>query len=114
MNNRFINTTTKGTLGESKAIEFLVNNNFKIIGKNFSSKFGEIDVIAKKDEVMHFIEVKSGFGFEPIYNITPSKIKKITKTLYAYMKKNRIDTPFCIDAIIIENNRLEFIENITL
>ncbi len=109
-----MNTTTKGTLGESKAIEFLVNNNFKIIGKNFSSKFGEIDIIAKKDEVIHFIEVKSGFGFEPIYNITPNKIKKITKTIHTYIKKNKIDTPFCIDAIIIEDNKLELIENITL
>lgn len=109
-----MNTTTKGSLAESKAIEFLISKNFKIIDKNFNSKFGEIDIIAKKDGVLHFIEVKSGIGFEPIYNITPSKIKKITKTIYAYIKKNRIDSSFCIDAIIIENTKLELIENITL
>ncbi|EAK0706386.1 YraN family protein, partial [Campylobacter coli] len=47
-----------GILGEDKACEFLKKQKFEILKRNFRSKFGEIDVIAKKDGILHFIEVK--------------------------------------------------------
>jgi putative endonuclease len=107
-----MNTKTKGNIAESKAAEFLKDNNFKIIERNFYTKFGEIDIIAFKNSVFHFIEVKSGKNFEPVYNITPSKLQRIIKSAYVYLKKHNINSAFCIDAIIIKND-IEFIENIT-
>jgi putative endonuclease len=103
----------KGNIAEDKAVAFLVSNNYKIRKRNFYSRFGEIDIIAINDDVIHFVEVKSGNDFEPIYNITPSKIKKIIKTAQLYMKKNNLNISYCIDAIIIENNEIDFVENIT-
>ena len=50
----------KGNLAEDTACGFLYDNGFTIIERNFYSRFGEIDIIATKDEVFHFIEVKSG------------------------------------------------------
>lgn len=47
-----------GILGEDKACNFLKKQGFEILKRNFHSKFGEIDIIAKKDEILHFIEVK--------------------------------------------------------
>ena len=47
-----------GILGEDKACAFLKKQGFKILKRNFHSKFGEIDIIATKDEILHFIEVK--------------------------------------------------------
>ncbi|HAA2046827.1 TPA_asm: hypothetical protein GD813_03985 [Campylobacter jejuni] len=47
-----------GILGEDKACKFLKKQGFEILKRNFHSKFGEIDIIAKKDEILHFIEVK--------------------------------------------------------
>jgi putative endonuclease len=108
-----MNTKTKGNLSEQKASEYLKSKNYKITERNFYSKFGEIDIIAFKDGVYHFVEVKSGEGFEPIYNITPAKLQRVIKTAYVYMKKNRIDSSFCIDAIIIKSEQIEFIENIS-
>ncbi|WP_035908167.1 YraN family protein [Lebetimonas sp. JS032] len=107
-----MNTKTKGNIAEQKAAQFLKNNNFKIIERNFYTKFGEIDIIAFKNSVFHFIEVKSGKNFEPVYNITHAKLQRIIKSAYVYLKKHNINSAFCIDAIIIKND-IEFIENIT-
>ncbi len=109
-----MNTKAKGNLAEDKAVEFLKSKNYQIIERNFYSRFGEIDIIAKKDNILHFIEVKSGENFEPIYNITPTKLKRIIKTLNLYLKKHKINNPYQIDAIIIKNNEIEYIKNISM
>ena len=103
----------KGNLAEDLAVEYLMNLGFKIIERNFYSRFGEIDIVASKDETLHFIEVKSGERFEPVDNITPNKIEKIIKTINYYIMKNRLNMPYQIDAIIIKNSKIEYIENIT-
>lgn len=48
-----------GEIGEYVAKMFLVKHGFMIVEKNFTRKIGEIDIIAKKDLKLHFIEVKS-------------------------------------------------------
>jgi len=108
-----MNSRNKGNLAEDRACEYLQKLGYKIVERNFYCKGGEIDIIAYKDEVFHFIEVKSGKTFEPIFNITTSKLKKVIKCSYFYMKKNMIKSAFCIDAIIVKDD-IEFIKNITL
>ena len=103
----------KGNIAEEKAANFLKEKGFKIVKRNFYTKFGEIDIIAFKNGVFHFVEVKSGKNFEPIYNITPTKLKRIIKSAYVFLQKEKINSPFCIDAIIVKE-KIEFIENITL
>jgi len=105
----------KGNLAEDKACQFLDENGYMIIERNFYSRFGEIDIIASKDEVLHFIEVKSGLDYESaIQNITPSKLRKFIKTVNVYIKKNALDVNFMIDAVVITPKNIEIIENITL
>ncbi|CBG40235.1 YraN family protein [Helicobacter mustelae] len=104
----------KGLLAEKKAGEYLLERGFEIAEYNFFSRYGEIDIIALRDDVLHFIEVKSGKNFNPIYAITPQKMKKIIKTIEYYKCRNSLDLPFCIDAICIENDEILFLENITL
>ena len=108
-----MNTRKKGLKAEKLATNYLKKHNYKIITTNFYSKFGEIDIIAYKDNTFHFIEVKSGVNFEPIYNITPSKLNKIIKTAKYYIKINKITSSWCIDAIIIKD-KINHIKNITL
>ena len=100
-----------GSIAEDKAVEFLLQNGFRVIERNFYSKFGEIDIIALKNEVLHFIEVKSGKG-EPIYKITPSKISKIQKTIQFYLNKTKLDFDYCIDGLIVKDDNIELFENI--
>ncbi len=102
----------KGDFAENRAISYLQELDFLVIDKNYYSRFGEIDIIAVKDKVLHFIEVKSG-NYDPIYKISPSKISKISKTAEIYISKKKIDMDFCIDALIVRED-IEFIENITL
>ena len=105
----------KGNLAEDKACEFLLNNGFMIIERNFYSRFGEIDIIATKDEVLHFIEVKSGLDYESaVQNITPQKLSRLIKTGNVYLKKNVLDVDFVYDAVVVTPKEIEFVENITL
>ena len=108
----------KGDLAEEIAIDYLVQKNFKIVHKNFfAKKLGEIDIVAYQDKVLNFIEVKSGEG-EPIYNITPSKLSKIIRSVDYYLQKYSIIGAYQIDAVIVKDysldNRVELIENITI
>ena len=105
----------KGNLAEDKACKFLDENGFMIIERNFYSRFGEIDIIATKDEVLHFVEVKSGLDFESaIQNITPKKLSRLLRTGDVYMKKNSLDVDFVYDAIVITPQEVEFVQNITI
>ena len=105
----------KGNLAEEQASSFLEKNGFCIIERNFYSRFGEIDIIATKDEVLHFVEVKSGLDYESaVQNITPSKLSKLIRTGNVYLKKNALDVNYAYDAIIITPKSIDFIENITL
>lgn len=104
----------KGNRAEEAGAIFLKDLGFKIVERNFYSPYGEIDIIAQRSGVLHFIEVKSGANFEPIYNITPTKLARIIKSAHHYIHQKRIASPFCIDALIYRGEKVEFIENITL
>jgi putative endonuclease len=108
-------TKQKGDYFESKAVDFLYSNGFLIVERNFyAKKLGEIDIIAIKDEVYHFVEVKSGESFEAVYNITPSKLHKFLRSVQYYLKVKNLDVSFCIDAIIYAGEEVEYLENITI
>jgi len=107
-----MNTRDKGRIAEDKTCEYLKKNGYKIVERNFYTKFGEIDIIAYKNGVFHFVEVKSGTTFKPVYNITPAKLKRIIKSAYVYMKLKRIDSAFCIDAVIVTDG-IEHLVNVS-
>ena len=110
-----MNTTSKGNKFETKACEYLTSQAFIIIERNYhAKKLGEIDIICKKDDVYHFIEVKSGDSFEAVYNITPSKLHKLYRSIDYYLKVKNLDIAYCVDAIIFAGDELEYLENITL
>ena len=105
----------KGNIAEDKACAFLFENGFEIVERNFYQRFGEIDIIATREGVFHFVEVKSGEDYElAIQNITPTKLSRIIKTANVYMKKNNYTQSFTFDAIIVTPSEIEFLKNITL
>lgn len=48
-----------GEIGENIAIKFLMKRNFSILDRNYTKKWGEIDIVAEKKNKLYFIEVKS-------------------------------------------------------
>ncbi len=103
-----------GKDSESVAVRHLKKNGYKILEQNYRNQLGEIDIIATQHDVIHFVEVKSGTTFEPIYNITPSKLSKIIKTANIYLKSHKLSQAFCIDACIVKGKDVEHLENLTL
>jgi len=105
----------KGNLAEAKALQHLVQNGFEIVDQNVYSRFGEIDIIAKKNGVLHFIEVKSSLDYESaIYNITSKKLQRVIKTAQVYLKKNGIASEYVFDAVIVTPHQIEIVENLTM
>lgn len=106
----------KGDKAEDLACLYLKDNSFKIIERNFyAKKLGEIDIVASKDSIYHFIEVKSAQDYETaVNNISPSKLSKLIRSVSYYLQSKDLDKSFCIDAIIVVNEKVEYIENITI
>ena len=101
-----MSTRNLGLLGEQIASRFLENLGYKIIERNFSSKLGEIDIVALDGDILVFVEVKArwsdNFGL-PEEAITPQKIRKIIKTAQYYkLKHPQLPESLRIDAIALD------------
>lgn len=95
-----------GRSGEQRAVEYLQNKGYKILERNFRSKFGEIDIVALDGNFLVFIEVKTRWSKKyglPEEAVTPTKIRSIIKT-GKYYKLLHSQTPdlMRIDVIAIE------------
>lgn len=92
-----------GKYGESLAIKWLMKNGFLIVDTNWKSGRCEIDILARKENVLHAIEVKSRrttmFG-NPEQSISPSKQKNIVAACSAYLM-NADDDQIQIDILAI-------------
>jgi len=102
-----------GKIAEKKAVEYLKSLGYSIKEMNFHSRFGEIDIVCRKDDILHFIEVKYSKKYDPITRITPSKLAKIIKTIDYYMYKKDIDMDYQIDALLVNDTLIEIVENIS-
>jgi len=109
-----------GAEGESAACEFLETKGFSVISKNFyAGRSGEIDLVAAKDKLLLFVEVKArnseAFG-GGIYSITESKKKKLRASAKYYLLKNpEYNSPeynIRFDLIIVKNGKIEWIDDI--
>lgn len=110
-----MHTKAKGNLAEEKGCDYLRNNGYRILDRNVYNRFGEIDIIALRDNVIHFVEVKSAQTYEQaVNNITPAKLQKLNRTIQFYLQQKRLNCDYCVDALIIVDDVVEWIENITL
>jgi len=113
-----------GKYGEALAKDFLIKKGYEILEMNFHySRMAEIDIIALKDNVVHFVEVKTrtqNFFGSPMEAINRNKLISIFKcaNYYLYNSKKRYKR-IQIDAIGIllkgkEIQKIDFIEDICL
>ncbi len=119
-----MNNKIKGKIGEELAAQFLTKQGYTVIETNYRySKIAEIDIIAKKHNVLHFIEVKTRTSLRsglPLEAITPAKLKAIQTCAMYYLKNS--DNKFKkiqIDAIGVTINstnehKIDFVEDISI
>lgn len=109
-----MHTRARGNIAEERGCEYLRSQGFRIVERNVYNRFGEIDIIALKDNVIHFVEVKSAQTYaQAVNNITSAKLQKLNRTIQTYLQKKRLDLDYCIDAVIVTDKAIEYIENIT-
>lgn len=120
-----------GNIGETIACTFLEKRGFQIIERNYLRKWGEIDIVAKKRSIIHFVEVKSvscvtldavshGTSPRPEDNVHPQKLKRLARAMQTYVLEKHIDLDWQLDLITVridEKNRkgrAELLENIII
>ncbi|MDW5300355.1 MAG: YraN family protein [Sedimentibacter sp.] len=107
----------KGFEYEKIAEKYLLDKNYIIEKTNFTCRLGEIDIIARKDGILHFIEVKGrkntdyGYPREAVTLIKQKKIIKVAK--YYFMLAGSDDFPcqFDVIEIIMDVKIINHIEN---
>lgn len=119
-----------GKRGEDEACAHLIRAGFKIIGRNYWRKWGEIDVIAQKGTDLRFVEVKSvsrefisnNEDYEPEDNLHPWKRKRLRRVIETYILDKDLDDEidWQVDAITVYLNqagivlKIEHLEDIVL
>ncbi len=100
-----------GNKAEEKAQGFLKSNGYKILRRNFKTKLGEIDIIAKDKDTFCFVEVKCrsserfGTGFEALNS---RKQSQISKAALVYLKENKLlDRKARFDVVSLDNSGTE-------
>ena len=85
-----MHTKAKGNMAEERGAEYLRKNGFRILDRNVYNRFGEIDIISFRDDVIHFVEVKSATSYEQaINNITPQNSKNWEEqSSFIFKRKN--------------------------
>ncbi|KAF2516167.1 YraN family protein [Flavobacterium foetidum] len=110
-----------GKLGEDLAASYLEENEYEILERNFTSQKAEIDIIAKKDNVIAIVEVKTrsslDFGLPQDF-VKPKKIQQLVKAVNAYIndreKDFEEDLEIRFDIVAIHKNGESFaIEHLT-
>ena len=104
-----------GELGENIATKFLMKHGFSILDRNYTRKWGELDIIAEKTGKLYFIEVKSvsretleNVLYEtsesrPEDNMHPWKLKRLSRTIQTYLLSQKIpeEKEWQVDLLVV-------------
>ena len=107
-----------GKKGEQLAVDFLLNNSYEIVARNYRFNKAEVDIIAKKDDILAIIEVKtrstSDFG-DPQDFVKPKQIQHLVKAVDDYVIANELELEVRFDIIAIvkegKGYAIEHLEN---
>lgn len=104
-----------GAWGEQITAKNFHNRGFRLLGLNYRKKYGEIDVIVQKANVIHFVEVKT-VSYEtkvdleravlhgtwrPEENVTAHKVLKLSRAIESWLRENKWDGKWQIDVVAV-------------
>ncbi|MCR4276477.1 MAG: YraN family protein [Candidatus Parcubacteria bacterium] len=100
-------------MGENVACEYLRRHGFKIRDRNFARKTGELDIIAEKEDTLHFVEVKTILAhrfpnendpndvYDPSLNLHEAKMRKVARTGEWYVLEKHWEGGWQVDGILV-------------
>lgn len=109
--NIVVNTVRKGKDYENVVKNYLLKHDYKIIETNYKCKYGEIDIIAKRGNMLCFVEVKgrSKDIIPPANYVDEDKQKKIAQSAKNYLKENNLQCGVRFDVVeITDKSRATF------
>jgi len=105
-----------GEMGENIAIRFLMKQGYSILERNYTKKWGELDIIAEKKGRLHFVEVKSVSRetledvtpetldqYHPEDNMHPWKLKRLARTIQTYLLSEKVpeEKEWQVDLLVV-------------
>ena len=107
-----------GKKGEQLAVDFLLKNGYDIVERNYRFDKAEVDIIARKEDILAIVEVKTrsttDFG-NPEDFVKPKQIKNLVKAVDEYVNENNLDVEVRFDIIAIvktgKNYQIEHLED---
>lgn len=108
-------SSARGHLAENWAVDYLAKLGYKIIGRNWRTKYCEIDIIAWQNDRLYFVEVKfrastgQGSGME---YITRKKLARMRYAANSWVQQNAYEGVYGLAALAISQNHIEFIEDV--
>lgn len=111
-----------GLWGEAQVASYLRKRGYQILSHGYRCRFGEIDLVACKEDMICFVEVKTRSDTEhglPREAVTEQKQEKLRKTALFYMSSNEIELPARFDVAEVYTDkkhnplatRIEYLEN---
>ncbi len=110
-----------GDEGERLAEVFLRSKGYEILARNYRTRMGEIDLIARDGDEVVFVEVKarrgSAFGY-PEEAVDTKKLRKLFRTAERYLQEFDLETAYRFDVVAIESQdgtpRYRHLKNVEL
>jgi putative endonuclease len=109
-----------GRTGEDLAAEYLKKKGYRILERNVRTKLGEIDLVARKKDLLIFVEVKTGRptpGFSPVDHFNENKRRKLSQLAEIYLARARTHLEVRIDLIAVTIHQgtpaIEHFEDVT-
>lgn len=98
-----------GKWGEDLAVQYLSQKGYLILARNVRTEYGEIDIIAQRDQILVFVEVKTrtnqDFGY-PEDALTEQKQSHLLKAIQAYLQKEDLVPPaWQVDILAIQREK---------
>ena len=108
----------KGNKSEDIVCEILAGLGHSIIGRNYTTRYGELDIITQKGEKFHIIEVKSSYGlYGSAQNFNKIKLNRVSKTARIWAMIHDIhESQIQIDLVVLNvtTRSYQYIKNANL
>ncbi len=109
------NNKKVGNYGEEIGTKYLIRKGFEIIGRNYLKKWGEIDIVARRTGIVHFVEVKavsyetkdfllsavSRGTWRPEENVHAYKLRKLSRAIESWLLENKWKGGWQIDVLAV-------------